>query len=730
MKKVININFQGRVIPIEETAYDILKQYVESLRNFFANEEGRDEIINDIEGRIAELFGETLKKGSTCITDDDVNAVIASIGRPEDLEGEETKVKSQFENQSSQQQSAQSETFTNGSSKRLFRDENGKIVAGVCSGLGNYFGIDPLIIRVLFIIFALGFGFGFITYLVLWVAVPSTSTKIIGSPKRRLLRDPDDKIIAGVCRGLAYYFGVNVWIPRALFLIPFISIIFHWSHWGAFNFPHFVDLSFSPGATLLYIILWLVLPEAQTTSEKLEMKGEKVDLNSIKNTITEDIKGFQERIPKMAKDIHDTFPKRAKEFSDFAQQRSRSSLGNVIALFVKIVVYFIVGVIIFAIVCTLFGLGVAGTGLLPLRHFVLDEGRENAYAWGVLILFIWIPVVGIIVWIIRRIAKIRSNSNVMRWGFSALWLVGMFCFFMLLYSLSKDFKYHNYPTEETVHLTSPTINKLEVKGAPYFKYFGNNTWLHLEPFANIDGDTVYARNIQVRIIKSSSDSFKVTTLKVSDGRSRQQAEDLVSKMNFNIVQEDSLLLLDKGIAITATEKFRNQKIYITVAVPVGKRIQVDDNVGEYNEHMDFGWEMNDDDWDRDYDNSGGYGWDRGVEYIMTKTGLQRTDGKDEHVENDQDEDNNSDTTNVLQQYQKSRDQLEKAREEKQKQLEEIDQELQKSKDSTRYHYQPVKPMPPAAPAKPGKPVAMRVADKGSNEMAFNVSTILMGKFTL
>jgi hypothetical protein len=96
MKKVININFQGRVIPIEESAYDMLKQYVESLRRFFANEEGRDEIINDIEGRIAELFGESLKKGSTCITDDEVNHIIASMGRPEDFEGEEGKVQSQL----------------------------------------------------------------------------------------------------------------------------------------------------------------------------------------------------------------------------------------------------------------------------------------------------------------------------------------------------------------------------------------------------------------------------------------------------------------------------------------------------------------------------------------------------------------------------------------------------------------------------------------------------------
>src|SRR5476651_1352539 len=96
MKKVININFQGRVIPIEESAYDMLKQYVESLRRFFANEEGRDEIINDIEGRIAELFGESLKKGSTCIAEEDVNKIIESMGRPEDFEGEESKVQSQL----------------------------------------------------------------------------------------------------------------------------------------------------------------------------------------------------------------------------------------------------------------------------------------------------------------------------------------------------------------------------------------------------------------------------------------------------------------------------------------------------------------------------------------------------------------------------------------------------------------------------------------------------------
>lgn len=82
MKKVININFQGQVIAIEETAYDILKQYIDSLKKYFSREDGGEEIVNDIENRIAELFGNRLKLGINCITDEDVESIITSIGHP------------------------------------------------------------------------------------------------------------------------------------------------------------------------------------------------------------------------------------------------------------------------------------------------------------------------------------------------------------------------------------------------------------------------------------------------------------------------------------------------------------------------------------------------------------------------------------------------------------------------------------------------------------------------
>src|SRR5258708_3948676 len=133
MKKVININFQGRVIPIEEAAYDILKQYVESLRRFFINEEGRDEIINDIEGRIAELFGEVLKKGSTCITEDDVNAIIASMGRPEDFEDDEAKVQSQLGGEKSQQSSSSSSSSSGYSQRGFTATTTGRCKAPLAS---------------------------------------------------------------------------------------------------------------------------------------------------------------------------------------------------------------------------------------------------------------------------------------------------------------------------------------------------------------------------------------------------------------------------------------------------------------------------------------------------------------------------------------------------------------------------------------------------------------------
>ena len=698
MKKVININFQGRVVPIEETAYDILKQYVESLRRFFANEEGKDEIINDIEGRIAELFGETLKKGGTCITDEGVNAIINSMGRAEEFETEEASVREQLGGQqqantgstssstSSSYASSQSYAESTGSVRpeRFYRDENNKLLGGVCAGLANYFNIDKLVVRILFIIFTFGFGFGFIAYLILWVAIPSSASTHIGSVRKRLFRDPENKLIGGVCGGLASYFGVNVWVPRILFLIPFLSIVTSWNHWGMFDFPNFINLSFSPGATLIYIILWLILPEAVTTSDRLEMKGEKVDLNSIKNTIQKDMEGFGERakafgteVGERAAEIGSSIGTRGRQFSAEAggvAKKAGTTLGDIIILIFKIFAYFILAVVLIAIVGALFSVGIAFTGLLPLKGYIINDGWQNLLAWGAYIFFIWVPVIGIITWIIRRIAKIKSNSSVMRFSFAAMWIVGWFCVIGLLASLRNDFSYHNNPIESNVPLNNPGVDRLELKLQKDSRYYFTNNFLHFEPFANIDEDTAFVQNIHIRVMKSESDSFHVTMLKMVNASTKAEADAKADRMQFNLTQKDSNLLFDRGIPISKQDKFRNQTVYVTVYVPVGKRIYIKDNVGWSDRfHIELGNDV--DDWRWRYDEDG-YNWDNNVEYVMTANdGLKRTHEEPKEERREEEENNNDDDNrNAPSENYKDR----------------VDTIKNNNNDSTRYRYQPAK----------------------------------------
>ena len=579
MKQVININFHGQIVPIELSAFDLLKQYTASLNVYFANEEGKEEIINDIESRIAELFQERLKKGITCITDEDVNAIIKSMGRPEDFEDADNMDFTQANASAGAGQAAPQPA----AAKRLYRDENDKILGGVCAGLANYFGIDKTVFRIIFVILAISFGFGLIPYLILWIAVPSSATKVIGSARKRLFRDPEEKKIAGVCAGIGNYFGINAWIPRVLFLLPFLSFIFRGGDWFFGDFPNVFRGGFSPGAIIIYIILWLVIPEANTTAEKLEMKGEKVDLNSIKNSVVEEMKGVQQRAGKLGEEARAFAEGKGKtigaEVGSFAKRGGRS-LGDIIVLLVKVFVYFILGCIGLALVGALFGFAIISIGVFPLKDYLLTAGWQNALAWGTLIFFIAVPVIGIITWLVRRLVKNKSNSKLLRLTFISLYVVGWACFIFLLASVGKDFKSINDSSEAAIALSNPTVNKLEITTNSLANNRYRNNWLKFELFQGLEEDTVFVPNVSIKIIRAANDSFKVTLEKMANGRTRRAADTTAAMIQYNIQQLDSLLVVDKGIAITKADKFRNQQILITVYVPVGKQIRVNKNVGE------------------------------------------------------------------------------------------------------------------------------------------------------
>ena len=704
MKKVININFQGRILPIEEMAYENLKNYIDTLRTYFDKEEGKDEIINDIECRVAELCEDRLKKGAVCITEDDIDLIIQSIGRPADFEAQDG-----FEAQSASDYSDNSsnDSWTSERPKRLYRDEQNKVLGGVCSGIANYFGLEPLLVRILWIFLI---GVNILGYLILWIAVPSSSVKEVGGVKKRLFRDIDNKIIGGVCSGLAKYFGIQVWIIRVLFLIPFIRFVFNFRHlhlfqfWDTPDFPNFLDITFSPGSVFVYIVLWLVLPEAKTSADKLEMVGEKVDLNSIKNTIQNDMEGFSKRAKTWGSDFYnksrtEKTAYREERREDRSTQREQNKgcfhfIGRAIAICVKVFVYFILGVVGISLLAALFGIGVAATAVMPLRKFLLEDGAQTWSVFGALLLFVWVPILGIVAAVVRKLAGYKKANVWVRSSFIALWVVGWILLFYFGSSLGHSFSKHNIPQEQTVSLANPAVDYLEVTASPKMKYY-EDRWFQISPFdAFSDEDTVFVRNLKIRIVQSKTDSFQVKVVKLSNGETIQNANDLASKINFDLIQQDSLVYLDRGIAINKKDKFRNQHVIMTIAVPLGKRIKITNkgwsqtNVringrGMHTETFDRissdeNWY---DEWNEPWDNES-FSYERGVQYKMTETGLEKIK-RDDDIDESSNNDDPDEMEQRLEQLKREREELEnnlqKSREDKLKELDKIDKALEKQK---------------------------------------------------
>ena len=705
MKKVININFQGRILPIEEMAYENLKQYIESLRTYFELEEGKDEIINDIECRVAELCEDRLKKGAVCISEEDIDLIITSIGRPADFEAQDGFEANTNANTGSQQ--AQDHTQTAGGQtyqKRLYRDEQNKVLGGVCAGIANYLNLDPIIIRILWILL---FGISFFAYLLLWIAVPSTSVKEVGGVRKRLFRDLDKKVIGGVCAGMSKYFGVKVGVIRILFLLPTILLIFNWNHFHLFqfwefdDFNNFFDVTFMPGAIFVYIVLWLVLPEARTSADKLEMMGEKVDINSIKNTIQTDMEGFGKR----AKNWGSSFEKKQASSTENTNTNNAAGgldqrkgcfyyFGRTITILMKAFVYFILGIITFSILAALFGVGVATTGLLPLKKFILEDGLQSWAFIGSILFFIWVPVIGIVTAIIRKIAGYKNSNIWVRSSFIALWVLGWVCVFYFFSSLGNSFSKHNQPIEKSISLVNPGVDYLEVTASPRMKYY-EQRWFNIEPFQVYNDDTVRVRNLKIRIVQSKTDSFEVKYVTMSNGKSISEANLLAEKINFSVLQQDSTLLLDRGIAITEKDKFRNQHVIMTIAVPVGKRFKITNkgwsqttfNINHRGIHSEtineFGDDTWVDEWNENWD-SESFSYDRGVEYKMTADGLEKIKSDVDATDNNNDQDDAIDEMEEqLQKLKKDREDLEqnleKTRAQKIQELEKIDRALEEKK---------------------------------------------------
>jgi len=175
MKKTLNINIRGTVFHIDEDAYEKLNKYLSEINHHFKSKKGHEDIINDIENRIVELFQQKLSDKKQVIVIEDVEEVIGTMGHPSD-----------FDQDSEEESIPYTKTKAKGP-KRLFRDIDNRLVGGVCSGLGAYFNVDQLWFRIAFIVSVFIGGAGAIVYLIIWIITPPAITV---SEKLEMQGDP------------------------------------------------------------------------------------------------------------------------------------------------------------------------------------------------------------------------------------------------------------------------------------------------------------------------------------------------------------------------------------------------------------------------------------------------------------------------------------------------------------------------------------------------------------
>jgi phage shock protein PspC (stress-responsive transcriptional regulator) len=162
MKITVSINLGGYSFNIDEDAYAELKHYLKNLELHFAGEESSSEILSDIETRMAELFRTKITGYKQVINIDDVRQVISVLGTPEDISDNDGP--------------SPRDKFSTPGYHRMYRDPDHRVIGGVCSGMGAYWDIDPVIVRIIFVALALGGGLGVLVYLILYIVIPEAKT--------------------------------------------------------------------------------------------------------------------------------------------------------------------------------------------------------------------------------------------------------------------------------------------------------------------------------------------------------------------------------------------------------------------------------------------------------------------------------------------------------------------------------------------------------------------------
>ena len=567
MKKTIQINIAGMVFNIEEDAYDKLNNYLYSIKQYFSSYEGNQEIVSDIEARIAEKFWTNQKSDNQpVISIDAVNDLIKSMGTVSDFEA----IQEEEDLRNTSQSTAGSEQSTVGgvppiagdtnsktaaaSPKRLYRDVKRKALGGVLAGLAHYFNIDVVWMRIIYLFLFLGLppisedlgplsGFIFLAYFVCWIVFPPNANLDEDKKIKKFYRDNDSKVLGGVCSGLAAYFGVDITVIRLLFVV------------GVFLFGT---------GFLAYIILWIVAPKAQTLTQKMEMKGEPVTLSNIETNIKESI-NVDKNAPENGLTKVLLFPFRLVGIIIKGLGEILKNLGPVVRVLAGIVLMLFSLSILVAVVASIaafFGVvsGIEGTEFFdnsPFKVFSQDiHPMTGFFAFLAMFTpFLALLLVGLI------LVSNRSIGTRNFWiSLLGLWLAGLMGTGILATKYAFNFKKKGR-IEQTKNYPFTLSGKTLVLSS------NNNQ------DDNFDGMQI-KEDVNVSLEGYEGTDLKLEQRFEASGRTKVEAEANAKNILYNIAQKDSILAFDQKILLPEKARFRGQDLEMTLYIPFEKPFKI------------------------------------------------------------------------------------------------------------------------------------------------------------
>jgi phage shock protein PspC (stress-responsive transcriptional regulator) len=497
MIKTININLSGIVFNINEEAYNVLNNYLTSIRLKFKDTEGGDEIISDIESRIAELFTEIINSSKQAIELKDIETVIITLGQPEDYDIDEE------ENHSYNQ-------TNNKKRKKFFRNPDDKILGGVSSGIATYVNIDAVWIRLLWITLFLGYGFGFI----------------------------------------------------------------------------------------FYIILWIIIPEAKTTADKLEMRGEPVNIENIEKKIKEEFEEIRESFTQMGEHAKNAdYAEAGKKATNALGQIIEvliNILGKILKFLLKTLGLLLIFVGIISIPAIIFGLSFASItldnifyegNLIDIVSPFFNSQTQLYLASFLLALIIFIPLILLVLLGLKILTNKSRISTLAIIVLAIIWFASASGIGAIAANTGIDHKEDSSITiQKTFNITNDTIIVKSINNNySYGELFNYQDIAMRKKNGNVE---ILFENPKLNIETSKDNKLEIRIIKKAQGRSKHDAKERVAKIKYNFKINGNTILLDDYYSTSVENKLRGQRVYLKLFLPKGIYIKFDDSMKNLLDNVD------------------------------------------------------------------------------------------------------------------------------------------------